>query len=181
MERINYPSIAIILFFISAFLISLFLIPKYQMVSKLKNSLSDYKKALTEQKEYFENVDKDLEKLKEYEDLTKKISLAIPKESSIVDFFNLIDNLASANGPFLKGVGTFSISESKEISGIKETEISFNVSGPYPFFKNFISALEKSARMIKIENISFKSEAQPGKEKTEGIFDFSLKVKAYSF
>ncbi len=181
MERINYPSIAVILFFISTFLISLFLIPKYQMVSKLKISLSDYKKALTEQKEYFENLDEDLEKLKEYDGVMKKVFLAIPKESFVVDFFNLVDNLASTNGLFLKDIGSFSKSESKEIPGLKETETSFTVSGPYSSFKNFISSLEKSARLIKIEEISFKSEVPTGKEKTEGIFDFSLKVKIYSF
>ena len=179
MERINYLSLATILFFLSVFLISLFLVPKYQAVSKLRNSLSDYEKALAEQRDYFKNLDEDLEKIDEYKDLMEKISLAIPKESSIVDFFNLIDNLASANGLSLEQVGSFRISESKEISNLKEMETSFTVSGPYASFKEFISAIQNSARLIEVEEISFKSEAGPGKEKA-GIFDFSLKVKVYS-
>lgn len=180
MERINYLSLSIFLIFASLFLITLFLIPKYQAVSKLKLSLSDYENALTDQREYFTKVNQDLEKLKDYEDLMGKISLAIPKESSMANFFNLIENLASANGLYLKDVGSFTISQSKEIPEIKETKTSFSVSGSFNAFKNFIFALERSARMVKVEKISFKSEIKAEKTPTES-FDFSFDVIIYSF
>jgi len=180
MERIKYSSISMILIFASAFLITLVLIPKYQVVSKLKVSLSDFEKALTDQREYFKEINQDLEKLKDYEDSMDKISLAIPKEPSMAIFFNLIENLASANGLYLKDVGSFDISQSKEIPEIKEIKTSFSVSGSFTAFKNFIFALERSAEMVKIENISFRSETKTEKTPTE-TFDFSFGVKIYSF
>ena len=59
---------------------------------------------------------------------------------------------------------------------IKETRINFLLVGSYPDFKNFLFILEKSARLIDVENISF---ALP-KEK-EGLFNFNITIKVYSY
>jgi len=67
-----------------------------------------------------------------------------------------------------------------EIPEIKEIKTSFSVSGSFTAFKNFIFALERSARMVKIENISFRSGTKTEKTPTE-TFDFSFGVKIYSF
>jgi len=183
MERINYASVAFILFFASAFVIVLVLIPKYQMVAKIKNSLSEWEKTLEEQKEYFNKTEEDLGRLKEYQNEIGKISMALPDEPSLPSFFNLVDGLASSNGLFFKNISQFTISQSKEIPEIKEIDASFTLSGSYEAFKKFISYLETSARMVEIENISLKIELPLGKTITEAIseFIFSFKVKFYSF
>lgn len=181
MERIKYSTIlTFILFFSLLAFVVLVLIPKYQTVLKLRVNISEWEKAIEEQREYFNYLNEDLERIKEYKNQMEKISLAIPLEPSLPNFFHLVENLALANGLSLKEVGTFSISQSKEIPSLKEAETSFILTGPYPAFKNFISDLEKSARLVKIENISFKI-IPAGKTIAEGVNEFSFRVKFYSF
>ena len=67
------------------------------------------------------------------------------------------------------------IRETAKPEQLKETELSFRVSGNYPSFKNFLLVLEKSSRFIEIENISFIF------SKKEGSWGFDLKIKVYSF
>lgn len=180
MERINYLSISIVLIFFSLFFITLFLIPKYQGILKLKKVSLEYEKKLEEFESYLKEIDEDFEKMKEFEKLKEKISSAIPSDPSIVEFFNFIENLSAANGLYLKDVANFSISESKEIPSLKEIKTEFTLSGSYFAFKNFVYSLERSARMVRIEGISFKSEKKLGEKTPSEIFDFSLKVKLHS-
>jgi Tfp pilus assembly protein PilO len=179
MERINYPILFLVFFFLSISIIILFLQPKYQEIQDLKNAFSEWEKAFQAQKEYFKKLREDDEKLKDYQEYLDKIDSALPENPSPVSFFNHLWNLSQANGLFLESIGRFSISASKEIQGLNEIDTSFTLSGKYSDLKNFVYALERSARMIKIENISFKTPIKvlPGEE---GTFDFSIGVKLYS-
>jgi Tfp pilus assembly protein PilO len=69
------------------------------------------------------------------------------------------------------------------VEGLKENQkinflpISLEVAGSYAGFKNFILKLEKSARLVEVENTSF---SYPEREQKEGyIFRLGLKVYSY--
>lgn len=175
MERINFKILAFVFFFLSVSLLILVLEPKYKEIKDLKNALSEWEKALQDKREYFKKLEEDFERLKDFEDSLAKIDTALPKDPSPISFFNNLWNLSQANGLFLKEIGKFSVSPSKEIKEVKEIDTSFTVLGSYSALKNFIFALERSARIVKITNLSFK--APPA---AEGIFDFSISVKFYS-
>ena len=67
---------------------------------------------------------------------------------------------------------------------LQEVSIKCSLSGSYPGFKNFLSALQKSARLFEVESISFSSaqEKEEKKEKeAEEMLDFDLEIKAYSY
>lgn len=66
------------------------------------------------------------------------------------------------------------LSPKKEGPEIWETKIDLVLSGSYSAFKNFLSILEKSARLIETESLSFSSP----KEET---FQFDLKIKIHSY
>jgi Tfp pilus assembly protein PilO len=67
-------------------------------------------------------------------------------------------------------------SVSKESLAKKEYRFSLELSGSYPAFKNFLAILEKSAKIIEVENISFSSPA-----KDDSAFSFNVAVKFYSY
>lgn len=180
MEKINYPILTFILFFISISLILLVLSPKYQAISQIKESVDEWEKAHQDQSEYFKELVSNFEKFKKYESEISKIDLAIPEDPSLPSFFNFVSKSASANGLILKEIRTFDLSLSKEIPGTEEIETSFTISGSYSAFRNFILALERSARMINIKEVSFEAPAGKIIPGAEGLFDFEIKVKFYS-
>ena len=58
---------------------------------------------------------------------------------------------------------------------IRETGTNLVVAGSYSSFKNFLSTLEKTARMIELESISFSTLEEVGP------IDFNLRIKVYSY
>jgi Tfp pilus assembly protein PilO len=83
---------------------------------------------------------------------------------------------ASESGLVLKDESFASEKESNYGSGLKEQRFNLEVFGSYLAFKNFLSALEKSARIIEVESVSFSSPKEG-----ESILPFSLSVKFHSF
>ena len=99
---------------------------------------------------------------------------------SALDVFKFIDNVGSQNGLILKEIAVDKVNSSKSIPRLKETHINFVVSGSYPSFKNFLSVLEKSARIIQIESISFRSSGVSLKgEEIPTFFNVGIKVNSY--
>jgi Tfp pilus assembly protein PilO len=114
---------------------------------------------------YYQQLREIFEKLKNYQDSLSKIDFALPENPSIPEFFNFIQKLASLSGLSLSKIDSSLISEEE----LKEWKINLSLKGDYNSFKNFLSSLEKSARFIEIDKISFSGE--------NGIFDFNLELK----
>jgi Tfp pilus assembly protein PilO len=169
--------------------IGFFLIwPKYQKFEKLRVDLGNKEIELRYAQEHFEKNQKLLEDLKEYQDQISKIDLALPGDSSFaaISSINFVGNAASQNALNLKNLKSFSIAEPKPPaqaagapaqppSKVKEILVDFEVSGFYPALKNFINALENSAKLIEVENLTLEI-----KEKEE-MPTFNLKIKTFSY
>ena len=179
----NYSFYITIFFLLSVLLIIFLIFPKYQNLNLLKKEISGKEDELSSQEEYFESLQKTSEELKKYEDSLLKIDTALPQKLSLPEFLNFIQKASSQSNLSLRGMSpavTSSLEKAAEgeprqgRGGIKETRISFVLAGDYSDFKNFLSILEKSARLIDIENFSFSSSK-------EGQFNFNLAIKVYSY
>lgn len=111
--------------------------------------------------------------LEEYSNELSKIETALPLRLSLPSLINELQKTASEHGLILKSysLGSFP----KEESGIKEFSLSLGLSGSYSAFKDFLFVLERSSRLIELENVSFSSPEQ-GKPS-----DFNLGIKVYSY
>jgi len=168
---------AILISLLGIFLIGFFLLwPQYQTLRELNFKIQEKKTELQYKEEYFSNLKKISEELKNYEPALSKIDSAFPSDPSLPSLFNFFEKAGSQNGLILKYIGPFYISSRPDMPKVKEIHINITVTGSYPAFKNFLSALEKTARLFELENISFSSP-----EKTEEPFAFELKIKAYSY
>lgn len=151
--------------------------PKYQELSSLRQKIEEKKAEINNQDEYFSNLKKISEELKNYQIQLAKIKTALPSNPFLslpilLDFFQ---KASFQSGLVLKEIKTPSIQASPDFKEIQEIALTLVVSGSYPSFKNFLSILEKSARLIQVENISFSG------EKKEASLDFNLKIKTYSY
>jgi len=168
----NYSFYTLILFLLSFLLIFSLIFPKYQKLDSLKKEILGKEDELSSQEKYFESLRKNSEELKKYEDSLSKIATALPKNPSLPELLNFIQKTSSQTGLSLKEISP-AVTSSLE-GEIRETRINFLLVGKYPDFKNFLSILEKSARLIDIENLSFSSPK-------EGLFNFAITIKVNSY
>ena len=182
-------SILIIICIFLIVLIGFFLVvPKYKKFETLKQKIDGKETELRYIESYFSDLERLSQKLKEHESQLSKIDFALPSDSSLslLSLINFLQTANSQNGLVFKKLSSFSITSPKiaakapvsiqpqPLSKIKEIHLGFEVSGSYSALKNFLETLEKSARLIEVENISFSFEE--GK-----IFSFNLKIKTYSY
>ena len=96
---------------------------------------------------------------------------------SLFDYFQKV---ASQTGLILEKVEsgrTFSVGD----SSLKEINLSFIVTGLYPDFKNFLSTIERSSKLIEVKDVSFSSPKNPETEEESRLFSFELKLKVHSY
>jgi len=167
--------IFIFTFFFSVLILLIFFIfPKYQEIADLKDRIEEKTAVLQRKEGYFQNL-YDLEKeLEGYKESLQKLNTALPaKNPNLPSLFNFLQKAVSENGLVLENMGSFSISSSKTKEELGEVDLELSVLGSYPSFKNLLTTLEKSARLIEVERFSFSSSAE------EEIFRFALKIKVY--
>jgi Tfp pilus assembly protein PilO len=178
MKKEDYLSIFLLL---ASILIFFFLVyPKYQSLYSLKSQALQKKEEYQNLEIYHQQLREIFEKLKNYQDSLSKIEFALPENPSLPEFFDFIQKLASLSGLSLSQISSSLVSEAvskgelappPSEKELKEWKIALTLNGDYYSFKNFLSSLEKSARLVEINKISFSS------SKEKGIFDFNLDIK----
>lgn len=164
--------ISLLAVFLTGFL---FAWPQYQNLREVRLKIQEKKAELQYKEEHFSNLRKISEEVKNYEPELLKINSALPQTPSLPSLFNFLSKTAVQNGLVFKNIGSFVVAPSKEKAGIKEVSLDIAVAGSYPAFKNFLSALEKTARFIEVENIGFSSPQE------KELFSFNLRIKAHSY
>lgn len=169
----NEQLYTLIFFFISILVIILLILPHYQSLSFRKQRIAELETDLKNQENYFREIKEVAANLKKYEDSLLKIDSALPSNPSLPELLNFIQKTSAQSELLLLKIGSISTTPLPG-SRVKETRIALALTGDYPNFKKFLSVLEKSARLIEVENISFLS---PEK----GLFEFNLIIKVYSY
>jgi len=170
----SIPMVIVASFVIVLILGALVIWPKHQDFTDLGNKVETKKSELQYNEEYFQELEVIKEKLEEKKEEVAKIDSALPQEKSLPPVFDFIQEISSESGLIFKSLSPFAASYLEEFPEIQETRFTIVLSGTYPSFKSFLSALEKSARMIEAENISFSSEG-------EEPLTFNLRLKVYSY
>lgn len=150
--------------------------PKYQEFKEFQMKISEKEAELRGRTAYFAGVDETFKKLKNYEKSLEKINKAIPSNPSIAFLIYFFQKKSFENGLILQEVSFSESSSADKRKEFKEIHFSFRLLGSYFAFKNFISSLEKSVRLIEVESISFYSQKE-----TEQIYPFRLTVKVHSY
>ena len=169
----NYSFYIVIFIFISVFLLFFLVVPKYQYLISLNEKVSETRFDVESQERYFQGLSETSQELKKYETSLLKISSALPRQSSLPELLNFLQKASSQTGLSLAGLSPFSTGPAKE-GKLGETKLNLAVVGSYSAFKDFISVLEKSSRLIEVDNISFSSPK-------EGLFTFNLSIKVYFY
>ena len=139
--------------------------PKYQSFQVLRSNVEVKKEELQSKEEYFSQIKEISGELEKYTEALAKIASALPETPDLPALFNFLQSSASQTGLILEKIRLTSLAEG-------EIRVSCELLGEYTAFKNFLLALEKSARMIEIEEITFESPEEFGEP-----FQFTVKIK----
>lgn len=176
----NYIPVLIVVFFLAILVVGFLLIwPKSQESKILNKNIQDKKEEVKQAEAYFKNLKELKNQLaSNYPDVLSKISSALPADSSMPSLLKYLQESAMQSGLLLKSVSP-SIDDSEKASGLKETKIDLTLEGSYNSFKNFLSVLENSSRLIETDSVSFSSASS--KDKPETLSSFNLQIKAFGY
>lgn len=163
-------------FLVTITLVFLFLLPTYKEIKSFQFEINQKRMEIKNQEEKISHLNNLLEKLSQYQLELQKINLALPPNPSLPSLFKFLQEKALENSLILEDISTFLITPLEEKERIKQISFEIKLSGSYFAFKNFLSSLEKSARITEIEELSFSA---PIKKETPTYYQ--LKIKTYSY
>jgi len=166
-----------ILLFVVLLLLTYLIWPQYQEFKAIKNQVEQKQTELSETEKYFSELSQISENLSNYQDSLEKIGSALPQEPSLSSLLNFFQKESSENGLLLKNVNQTEVKRKEEPKGIlakvKETYLILNLTGAYPSLRGFLESLEKSSRLIEVENISINVPKQ-------GFPEYNILIKVFS-
>jgi len=167
-----------------AMLISIFylVIPKYNAFQEVLTKVGQKEADFQSKAAYYIEVTSVYKELLLYQDVLNKIDTALPSKFSLASIVNFLYKATAANGIILQKIATNKSTEPSITTNIKETTLSVSIVGSYPSLEKFITSLEKSARLIEGESVSFSVEVpsiiKPNISPTNPI-DMTIKVYSY--
>jgi len=157
--------------------------PEAKKLSNLKTELSDQENVLFMRKEYAERLRRASNKIAKQRENIDKMEIALPKDAELSYTLEFIQDTISRTGLIFKKISGISVSNVKNDEGkrIEETRVGLEVKSSYASFLNFLEEVEKSARLIEVDSISFVyPEELEGGETYSPLFDFSVTLKTRS-
>ena len=195
MKNINSIFITSLTLILISIVIILFLIkPAYQKFNFNKTQLKESEAELQYRRDYIKQIAAIKKRLDEDKDAVAKIDFALPTDVSIASLFNFLQTAAQKNGLLLADVTMptkvslvlhkkATAQNGKSIIQKRKTNLDYysfttQVRGPYEHSKRFISDVEKSARMVEIDDVDFSHSIRSS---TSDDFSCNLALKIYSF
>lgn len=190
--EIDRPIVIVLLLVIIISLFFFLILPKHYEFKILQQKTVEKEAEFKAKSEYYFRIEDLFEDLKRREEQLIKIDTAISAKPDFSSLLHFLQKVADERGVILTSLNFEKSSPLKikkvavagevpeikeEETGIQENLFNFNIMGTYSAFKNFLSALESSARLIEVESISLSSVTPD--EETE-IKSFEFKIKVYS-
>jgi hypothetical protein len=188
----NFPYliVSVILIVASIALFYFLVLPQVEKIDEQENEIIELEYKLENTTEYFENVEALEAKLQElgWDSLSAKIDANFMDGPFFVhNMKEYLTGLVTRSGLYLKDLSVDGGSEvyddtkkdvAKTDNATKEVNISFNLSGEYEYFTNFLDVLNNQALVIKIKSVEITSGGTNG---TQGEGDSSGEVVSNSY
>jgi Tfp pilus assembly protein PilO len=174
-----------VLFFCLLILGNFVLLPRYRSLNLLNAEVAAKELELSSKEEYVSQLESLSRILEKHPEELSKIDFALPLEPNLPSLFEFLQGICSDKRLVLKRIGAFAIVPVGKDTGLKRTRVGFEVSGTFDALMDFLSVLEKSARLIEVSQISFRSEVAKEGEEEEGaeaeIFTFKITANIFSY
>ncbi len=173
----NYPLYIIVALAASLAVTFLLVLPKNDSLTALNKQILEKQVELTSEENYVAKLKETYAAVTAKKDALDKVDSALPTKHSLPELLNFFQKAAAQSGLLLEEVIP---AASDKADNIREFNTSLILKGSYSSFKEFISLLETSARLIDANSIKF-SRAQKIGGTGENIFEFELNTRVHSY
>ncbi|MCD6233225.1 type 4a pilus biogenesis protein PilO [bacterium] len=165
-----------IFLFLSVVTFSFFTLPEHSLYLDLQEKIKEQALQISQGEQYFTNLRKAFKTIQSHPENLEKVESAIAKTPSLPPLLDYLEQSASQSGAVLKSIGIESFRSKGGFPNqkIKKFSLGLELRGDYESLKKFASLLEKSSRLVSIENVTV------GGYK-DGLFDFKLLIESYYF
>jgi len=164
-----------LILFIALVLVFFLVSPEFRIFKDLQTELGIKTAEYNAQFEYYAAISRTYNDLQAVGEDLKKIDDALPTDPAYGKAIYFLQKTAKENGLLVKNLFLAKSSPTAvnpNLSGnVKDIVFSADLSGNYEALESFIVALEKSARIFEITNISFSSTSD----------NFNLQIKTHSY
>jgi len=184
--------ISLISLVLSIVLIFVFGLSQWSSIKVFRTELTQKKQVQTELNELLNKMNQIEEKYQEVTDEAQKMFLSLPREKDISYLLVHFETLASQNGLLLESINFGQIDKEKKqtiqqesdqspkvLSNLPNFSVDLSMTGSYDAFKNYLTALEKSVRLMDVNSINFVARSRNSLSSDLGIFGFNLGINVY--
>ena len=182
--HIDKPIVIALILFIILLLIFFLVAPEYNKFKFLQSELGIKKAEYNAEFEYYSEITRNYYDLENRKDDIKKIDSALPSDPNLGKLIYYLQDQSTKSGLVLKNLFLTKSSVSSTEAGVKNLSFSLNIVGNYAALENFISSLEKSARLFEITNVSFNSGSLSDGEaqfQSQSIFSFGMQINTHIY
>ena len=169
----NYLIYIIAITLLSLLLIFVLVLPAYQDLNALNQKIIEKEVSLQSQTDYFEELQNIEDRLEGTEDAFKKINSAIPQGNDLANLMHYFQISAGRSRVSIKNMSP-SLALSDQARKIQSSRVNLVLSAYYPDFKSFLSIIERSSRLIEVEEINFQEPREEGE-----MFDFNISTRVH--
>jgi len=153
-------TILIITFALGFFLV----LPKYQESQDIKRQVEEKKNEIKNRAEYYAGLDAIMADLKYYQENMQKVNTAIPDNLDVAATMNFAQAAAMQAGLAVKGIehsGAAAVrAPVSDEPVLGKYVVSIQLAGGYGNFKNFLSIIEHSSRLIAVESVGVRADQE---------------------
>lgn len=152
------------------------LLPKYQEFTVLRTAISQRRTLLENEHKYAEQLRTEDLRLKERREIVSKLGSALPLGPDIPSLLEFLQETSQATGVSIENVRWEEVTHFVYAERVERHTLGLSFSGSYFAFKNFLSAMESSARLIDIFQVNFSASLEP-----EGSLSFKIVMRIHSY
>jgi Tfp pilus assembly protein PilO len=144
----------------------------------LRSQITQVKAELDNQNKYVQQLKTIEQMMEEQKELVSKVDSALPSGPDTPSLLKLLDEISTQTGVTLEGINLQqgAVGQGGEQEKVKVYSLGLNISGSYFAFKNFLFALERSARLVDVTQTDFSI-----RQESDTASVFRVFVKFYSY
>lgn len=127
--------------------------PAIKDVLDMNKSIELHENKIKVNERYIDKIEGLINKREEYASEIEKVKNILPDNPEISALFSFLEDTARSKKMRIENLGNFKSIKKEEEDFFKEVNFNFILEGSYEMFKEFITEVEKSERLVEINKI----------------------------
>ncbi|HWA64555.1 MAG TPA: type 4a pilus biogenesis protein PilO [Candidatus Paceibacterota bacterium] len=158
----------------AAFIFWAFVMPSYDHISSAREAVAARDAELTQRTSLIDQINSWAQQYSQHSSDISRFSYIVPETKSSPELVSMLEAIVHQSGLTLNGIALGNIDPNNQAASYQTQGIDLTITGTYPAFRSFLSAIEQNIRIIDITSINA---APVGAESSD--IQFRLKANTY--